>query len=87
MLPIYVAVGIQLDNSPQMNAGLRGSVNANKASKKQNNDETDSQVALTCCQGVSAMETKTEAGNSTFSLKILQKKKMRKSTTQGDIME
>lgn len=49
--------------------------------------ETDSKVALTCCQGVSAVERKIEAGNRPFSLKILQKREMRKSTTQGDIME
>lgn len=46
-----------------------------------------SKVALTCCQGVSAVERETGAGNNTFSLKILQKREMRKSTTQGDIME
>lgn len=49
--------------------------------------ETDSKVALTCCQEVSAVERKIEAGNGPFSLKILQKREMRKSTTQGDIME
>lgn len=49
--------------------------------------ETDSNIPLTRCQGVSAVERKTEAGNSPFSLKMVQKREMRKSTTQGDIME
>lgn len=82
---------LQLDNPLQTNAGLRASAKANKTSKKQNKDGWArlllSIVALTCCQGVSAEGRQTEAGNSTFSLKILQKAEMRKSTTLGDIME
>lgn len=82
---------VQLDNSPRMHSGPRGSAKANKTSKAQNKDGWGRlvlfKVALTCCQGVSAVERATEAGNSAFSLKILQKREMRKSTTQGDIME
>lgn len=82
---------VQLDNSPWTHSGLRGSAKANKTSKKQNKDGWGRlvlfKVALTCCQGVSAVERAVEAGNSAFSLKILQKREMRKSTTQGDIME
>lgn len=86
MFPTHAVV--QLDNSPQMH-GLRESAKANKTSKKQNKDGWGRLVllivALTCCQSVSAVE-RTEAGNNT-SLSELQKREVRMTTTQGDIME
>lgn len=50
--------------------------------------ETDSEEALTCRQGVSAVEKKTEAGNYIFFSEDATKKgETRKSATRGDIME
>lgn len=75
------------NNSLQMYAGLRRSANSNKTSKKQNKRGRDrrpfSQDAPT---SVCAAERKTEAGNE-FSLKSVQKRGMKQSTTQGDVME
>lgn len=58
-----------------------------KEAKQSETGETDSKVAPVCRRGVPEVERKTEAGKSLFSLKALQKSSMKKSTTQGKMME